>query len=60
MPPSPLTPHSSALRDLQQFDSNIGGYIVETVPEPHAASLLAAALMIGVCRKRRKMTPTPK
>jgi hypothetical protein len=39
--------------DLQQNDGNIGGYIVEVVPEPQTVALLAGAFAIAVCRQGR-------
>jgi hypothetical protein len=39
--------------DLQQIDQNIGGYIVEVVPEPQAAFLLLAAFAIAARFGRR-------
>jgi hypothetical protein len=40
--------------DLHHDDGNIGGYIVEVVPEPQTLALLAAGLGIGVCFNCRK------
>jgi hypothetical protein len=40
--------------DLHHDDQNIGGYVIEAVPEPHTAAFLAAALVIGACNNRRK------
>ena len=39
--------------DLHHDDQNIGGYIIEMVPEPHTAGILAVTLVIAACRKRR-------
>jgi hypothetical protein len=37
--------------DIYQTDGNLGGYVVEVVPEPSPALLIVAALMVGGCRK---------
>jgi len=44
---------SSAWNDLHHDDQNLGGYIIEVVPEPHAGALLVAGLAIGTCLTRR-------
>jgi len=40
--------------DLQQNDGNIGGYVIEVVPESHTVVLLAAGVALGFCRKRQQ------
>jgi len=40
--------------DLHHDDSNIGGYVIEAVPEPQTLAFMAAALAIGACNNRRK------
>jgi hypothetical protein len=48
---------SKAWNDLHHDDQNIGGYVIEAVPEPQTAALLAAALAIGFSNGRRKSHP---
>jgi hypothetical protein len=41
--------------DLHQNDGNIGGYIIELVPEPNAFSLLVAAMAAAACLNKAKI-----
>ena len=48
---------SKAWNDLHHDDANIGGYVIEAVPEPHTAALLAAAFAITFRNTPRKIKP---
>jgi len=40
--------------DLHHDDPNIGGYVIEVVPEPHTTALFGAAVAVGAWQRRRK------